>query len=221
VTRIVCYTAIFGGFNVLNPHPWNPDIDWVAFVDEESVPRTPTNWDLRIIPCVPGVSPRMAAKRFKLLPSTCLSSYNKSVWVDGTISIDSPTFPEEALDWTAGSGVAMFRHPERTDIWDEADVSLTMPKYQAEPIALQVDHYLDQGFPRYAGLWCGGIIARENTELVRKFGEAWLSEVDRWSIQDQISLPFGLRKLGITPGAFPGSLYSNPWLSITGHNPER
>ena len=213
------YTAITRSYNELPEHPDIEGVDWIAFLDTPSTPSDRTDWEIRHIEPL-GFVPRRIAKYYKMRPDLALPEYSRTIWVDGTVRVDSPTITE-ALDWTAGSGVAMFRHPERTDIWDEADVSLRMPKYQAEPIALQVEHYLDQGFPRYAGLWCGGIIARQNTELVRKLGEAWLAEVDRWSIQDQISLPFVLAKLGITPGAFPGNLYDNPWLSITGHNPER
>jgi hypothetical protein len=217
-SRTAIYTCVTGSYNVLQPCIEIPDVDWIAFGDD---PNTVTNgWELRVIDRKPGLSPRRMAKAPKMRPDLFIPEYSASLWIDGTVQVDSPTIIE-ALDWTAGSGVAMFRHPERTDIRDEADVSLRMPKYRQEPIALQVEHYLDQGFPRYAGLWAGGIIARENTDLVRKMGEMWLAEVDRWSIQDQISLPFVLAKLGITPGAFPGSLYSNPWLSITGHNPER
>lgn len=212
------YTAIFDGYNDLQPHPEIEGVDWIVYSDTPFTPAT--GWDVRHIDLPCGMSARRAAKMFKMLPHVCLSSYDRTIWIDGTVRVDSPRITE-ALDWTAGSGVAMFRHPERTDIVDEANVSLTMPKYLDEPVAEQVGHYLDQGFPRYAGLWCGGIIARENTYLVQRLGEEWLAEVDRWSIQDQISLPFCLLKLGITPGAFPGSLYDNPWLSITGHNPDQ
>jgi hypothetical protein len=167
------------------------------------------------------MTPRRVAKYFKMRPDLVLPEYDRTIWIDGTVRVDSPTIAEEAMSWTSGSGIAMFVHPERDDVVDEADVSLTMPKYQAEPIAQQVQHYLGQGLPRHGGLWCGGIIARQNTEQMAQFGEAWLAEVERWSVQDQLSLVYVLSKLQITPGAFPASLYQNPWLTVTGHNPNQ
>lgn len=216
VTRTAIYTAITGGYNILRPHPEIDGVEWIAFVDW----NTPAlGWEVRRIQTPAGMTPRRAAKYFKMRPDLVLPEYDRTIWIDGTVRVESPAFVEEAMSWTSGSGIAMFRHPERDDIWDEADVSLTMPKYMAEPIAAQVSHYLDCGFPHRSGLWCGGIIARQHTGLVKQLGEAWLAEVDRWSIQDQISLPYVLRELDIVPGAFPASLYENPWLAVTGHNP--
>jgi|ERR1035437_468620 hypothetical protein len=217
-SSICCYTCITGSYNELSEHPSIPGIDWIAFSD--TVNMDP-DWEIRRIQTPVGMTPRRAAKYFKMRPDLVLPEYDQSIWIDGTVRVNSPTFAFEALSWTSGSGIALFRHPERDDILHEADVSLTMPKYQAEPIDTQVEHYLNSGFPRHSGLWCGGIIARQHTALVRQFGEMWLAEVDRWSVQDQLSLPVVLRALNITPGAFPASLYSSPWFTITGHNPNR
>ena len=218
VERIVIYTAITGDYNKLQLHPEIQGVEWVAFSDTLT---SHPNWRILHIEVPEGVSPRLAAKTYKMLPHIVLPEFDGSIWIDGTVRVDSPAFAEEAMSWTSGSGIAMFRHPERDDICDEADVSLTMPKYQTGLIASQVAHYLDCGFPRHSGLWCGGIIARQHTDLVRQLGEMWLAQVEKWSVQDQLSLPFCLRKLEIIPGGFPASLYNNPWLTVTGHNPNK
>ena len=218
MTRTAIYTCVTDHYNPLQPHPPIPDVDFIAFSD--TLTHHP-DWEIQHIDRPSDVSPRRMAKQFKMLPQVYLPAHDRSVWVDGTIRIDSPTFPEEAMACAEATGIAMFAHPERDDILDEANVSLTMPKYQTEPIDTQVEYYLGRGLPRHSGLWCGGIIARQHTALVRQFGEMWLAEVDRWSVQDQLSLPVVLRALNITPGAFPASLYSSPWFTITGHNPNR
>jgi hypothetical protein len=218
VNRTAIYTCITDGYNILRPHPEIDGVDWIAFVDQD----TPSlGWNVHRVQPPVGMTPRRVAKHFKMRPDVVLPEYDRSIWIDGTVRVDSPTFAEEAMSWTSGSGIAMFIHPERDDIWDEADVSLTMPKYQDERIISQVAYYFSQGLPRHSGLWCGGIIARQHTDLVRQLGEMWLGEVDKWSIQDQLSLPFCLRELGIIPGGFPASLYNNPWLTVTGHNPNQ
>lgn len=214
------YTAIGGSYNALQGHPAIPGVRWVAFLDTLSTYPHP-DWEIRYIERPVGVSPRRWAKRFKMLPHAFLPEFSQSLWVDGTVRVDSSTFAAEALACAEPSGIAMFAHPERDDVVDEANVSLTMPKYQTEPIAPQVEHYIRNGLPRHSGLWCGGIIARHHTKLVRELGEAWLAEVDRWSIQDQLSLAWIVHQRNITPGAFPSSLYQNPWLTVTGHNPRQ
>jgi hypothetical protein len=53
-------------------------------------------------------------------------------------------------------------------------------------------------------------------------GEAWLVECERWTYQDQLSLPVVCRRLNLEPGMFPhpqidGDILSNPWLRIDPH----
>jgi hypothetical protein len=218
MTRTVVFTAIMGDYNVLQPAPSIPGVDFVAFLDE---PSLRTDWDIRVVERISDVSPRRWAKRYKMRPDVYLPEFDHTIWVDGTVRIDSSTFAAEAMACAEPSGIAMFTHPERDCIFDEAVVSLTMPKYQAEPIVKQVNSYRRQGMEHHSGLWACGIIARQNTEQIRELGEMWLAEVDRWSVQDQISLPPCLRALDIVPGAFPGNLYSNSWLSVMGHDPTR
>jgi hypothetical protein len=219
MNRTAIYTAICGDYNSLQEHAPNENVDWICFSDTPRKSRT--DWEIRRIQTPAGMSPRMSAKRFKMRPDVYLPGHDASLWIDATVRVDSPLFAEQAMACAEATGLAMWPHPERDDLWTEADVSITMPKYRSEPIALQVEHYIRNGLPRHSGLWCGGIIARYHTEQMAQFGEAWLSEVERWSIQDQLSLPWCLRELRITPGGFPASLYSNPWLTVLGHNPNQ
>ena len=206
------YTAIVGGYNPLQPHPEIDGIEWVAFTDWDT--PADSNWQIRRIR--PNTSPRLFAKKYKLLPHLYLPEFPKTIWIDGTVRVDSPSILE-ALSCTH-DGIAMFRHPQRHDIFSEAEVSMVMPKYMEEPIWEQVDSYRAAGIPPH-GLWAATVIAREDNDQVRELGEMWLDQIQRWSIQDQISLPYCLWRLGIEPGAFPASLYDNPWLTVTGHNP--
>jgi len=217
---ICIYSCVTGQYHAgLQPHPIIPDVEWICFSD------TLTNhpdWEIRHIDVPVGVSPRRAAKGPKMLPHVFVPEFRRSIWIDGTVRVDSPAFAAEAMAWTHGSGIAMFRHPQRHDIFSEAVVSLTMAKYQDEPIVDQANWYRDRGIPHDSGLWAAGIIARDDeSDLVRALGEAWLAEIDRWSVQDQLALPWVLWKMGVEPGAFPASLYENRWLSVMGHNQDR
>jgi Protein of unknown function (DUF616) len=223
VNDTVVYTAITGSYNELKPHPDVSDVDWIAFLDE---PQEPENWTIRKINAPHwlgrAASPREVAKAYKLFPHECLSRYPRSVWIDGTVTVTDPRFPAEALRIAERTGIGLWRHPERDCIYAEAEVSLRFPKYREEPIEDQVAYYHDQLYPEHGGLWAGGIIARYHDRFrIEGLMSCWWAEINRWSIQDQLSLAYCLRQLRISPGEFPASLYANPWLTVTGHDPSR
>jgi Protein of unknown function (DUF616) len=215
MNQTAVYTSVMGQYGELLAHPEIPGVDWIAFVD---TPMERADWETRVLR--PDPNPRLAAKRFKMLPHVYLEDHAQTIWIDGTVQITSPSFVDEALACVGESGIALWRHPERDCAYQETIVSAQMPKYANLPIYAQAAHYRAQGFPPHYGLWACGIMARRTAEpSVAKLGEMWLAEVERWSIQDQISFPWVLRELGIVPGEFPAGLYANPWLRITAHNP--
>ena len=85
-----------------------------------------------------------------------------------------------------------------------------MPKYANEPLLHQIARYRDNGHPTNWGLWAGTIISRARNEFTASIEAAWWTEIARWGIQDQISLPYVLRRKNTHPGEIPGNLYSNP-----------
>jgi Protein of unknown function (DUF616) len=213
---VAVYTAILGGYNELQTHPEIPGVDWIAFVD---APLDRDDWDIRVVRRSAITPPRRAAKLYKMLPHVVLPVYEETIWIDGTVKVISPRFVEEAMPCAEETGFALFRHPERDCIYTEAVVSLSMEKYRNEPLLDQVTHYADNGYPVDGGLWACGILARRDTNAVRTLMEDWLDEVEAWSVQDQLALPYCLWTLGFEPGRFPGHLYANPWLTVTGHDP--
>jgi hypothetical protein len=155
------------------------------------------------------------------MPHLVLPEYEQTIWVDGSALVTSNTFVEEALSYLGETGLTMWAHPNRDDLYDEAVASLQYPKYAYYPIAQQAEHYRVQGHPEHWGLWASGVIARRTDDKVQNLMEMWLGEVYRWGRQCQISLPYCLRTLGMRPDEFPGTIYQNPWLTITHHNPNQ
>ena len=65
-----------------------------------------------------------------------------------------------------------------------------------------------------------GLLVRDNeNDLIRTMNEMWMEENLRWTYQDQISLPYVLWKLGITPAQIPfsGTLRNNNLFLIDFH----
>lgn len=114
--------------------------------------------------------------------------------------------------------LVLWDHPEDRDCFrQEALVCHDWTQYRDEPLLEQVASYLEQGMPEHFGLWAAGCVARRHTERMRDFGDAWLSEMARWSVQDQVSLPYLLWRDGITPGTFGLDQFDNDLVAWLPH----
>jgi len=216
--RIAVYTAIFGGYDHLKPQPETPGVEYICFTDDPSLEAPP--WTVRVEPSR-YPHPRMAAKHYKLFPHRVLPRHPLTVWIDGSVAIKRPDFPTAFVSHVNESGMALFPHPERDCIYDEADVSITMPKYRGLPILEQVAHYRAKGYPPKNGLWACTVMARDSSSRrLRGLHRRWMRHNRRWSYQDQISLPFLLWRMGMEPGAFPYNLWQNEWFDWHHHTSE-
>jgi hypothetical protein len=143
-----------------------------------------------------------------------------SIGVDGSMRIKCPTFVKDMRSNLANGDWAMFIHPDRDCIYDEADLSATLFKYQGLPIFPQVDAYRST-VPPHCGLYaCATITRREPlAERLGQVHDLWWEENLKWTYQDQLSLPYVLRKVGkCEPQHILGDLRRNIWFDIIRHN---
>ena len=211
----VILTASLGGYDVLRDQPPAHDFDYVAYSDHQIASAT---WDVKHANVMS--TGRRDAKYFKTIAHHRYHKmYEYSVWIDANIVLKD-------IDWLRRSienlrnldyGLALFPHPHRQCIYEEAQVSMGMEKYQSQPIMEQILSYRTENHPIDWGLWACGIIIRRNDRLTNHLMSCWMHEIDRWSDQDQISLPFLLRRFGIEPMPLEGGLYDNPAFDILPH----
>jgi O-antigen biosynthesis protein len=217
--RIAIYTAIFGGYDAPLPQPPCPDVDYICFTDVPQ-PDAPDNWRIEIRR-PRHKHPRLAAKWFKMRPDRELRSYRHTIWIDGGLRIATDTFAERAMAALDGSPVALFRHPDRDNIMDEAEISAMMPKYDGLPVLRQVEHYRKAGYPATNGLYAGGVLVRDGSDRrIRRLNRLWMRENLKWTYQDQLSLPYLFWKLDIEPGVIPYDLWDNPLFDFVPHASE-
>lgn len=200
-------TAIYDGYDELKPLPELGDVDAVCVTDTPDLAAE--GWRIVYEPRQ-GLHPNRAAKIPKLCPWRYTAA-DQSVWIDAAYRVVDTDFVTEAIKFA--DPIAQFVHPWRNCIYPEAEVSIQMGKYGSEPIHDQAFEYRTNGHPGAWGLWATGCIARLHTSKVIAFGNAWLSEIDRWSFQDQVSEPVALRSCGLYPSPLPGDHLTNPWLS--------
>lgn len=204
--RPLVITACFGGYDTLRPQAaQDVDVDWLCITeDHRPLPQPWLSMRVSAVATMADTHPRMVAKRYKMTRSAD-PARTDVVWIDANTEITSPSFVRRSLA-ARRNGIAVWRHPQRACIYDEAEASLRLApeKYAGQPIVEQVSHYRAEGHPKNAGLYACGTVAWDWSHPgAGELGAAWLSECHRWTYQDQLSLPVVLRRAGITPGIFP------------------
>jgi hypothetical protein len=217
VSPAALYTAIFGGYDSLREQPVMPGFDMVCFTDDPTL--TSSQWRVVVVRRR-DEHPRMSAKKFKALPHKVLPQYERTVWVDAGIQIQRDDFAELVLEASGDTGLSLVRHPARNRVIDEARFCVDLAKYHGQPMLEQVEHYRRKGFPDESGLWAGGIIGRDSRRTVRTFGRRWWRENQRWTWQDQLSLPYLLWRLDLVPGEVPFGLGDTDHLRMVAHTSE-
>ena len=203
--RAVVYTAIFGDYDQLHqPAPQDEQCDFICFTDGEISSRVGA-WRIIHVKADHKIHPRILAKRFKLLshrifPDGRLAReyarfslrrrVDLSIWVDASIRIKSPSFVRGMRGNLGDGDWAMFVHPDRDCIYEEALICVTLAKCQGLPILPQVDAYRST-VPPHSGLYaCGIIVRRESSvERLNRVHELWWEENLKWTYRESAFSP--------------------------------
>jgi alkaline ceramidase TOD1/glycosyltransferase MUCI70-like protein len=215
---VAIVSSVYGQYDRLRPvfDQTGLSVEWVLVTDK--APSDSLGWRV-VIEERPGVHPNRAAKKAKFLPWTYTEAY-ASIWIDGSFQVISPNFAREAIGYA--KPIAQFKHPWRDCLYQEAICTVAINRYapQQALIEEQSKFYRENGHPEHWGLWATGVIARYHTPSVRALGYSWMSDVNEWSFQDQVSQPYSLRQARLYPECFPGDYFSSPWIRYMGHKHE-
>lgn len=222
--RRAIYTAIYGGYDTLKPVAGadklrEQGIDLICFTDDVNLSHP--DWQMRRMPAR-HAHPRLDAKYYKLLPHLVLPEYDDTLWLDASFEIEDARCAETLFAYLDDAPLALFLHPERGCLYEEAEFCRTMPKYADQDIAGQVKHYREAGLPERFGLFAGGIIGRRNDDAnVRSLNEQWMAENLRFTYQDQLSLAYLLWKMSLKPSVFRQYLWRPSGLVWRDHAHDR
>ena len=193
--RLAAICAIYGGFDLIPPVPEGVD-------DAVLVTDVPVRSGWRNVVEPSDLHPRLAAKRPRVRPDL-YTDCDASLWMDGSVHVLDDRFIRLVRDLLDRHDLVLWDHPEDRDcMLQEAQHCYGWPKYRDGPLLEQAAHYLREGMPEHFGLWATTCVARRHTERMAALGDAWLAEMERWTIQDQVSLPYLLWREGIVPGTF-------------------
>ncbi len=216
MSKIVVYTAITHGYDVLKPPPesWRGEAEFVAFLD---TPAQVPGWTYRPIyrrfkdPC-------RNAKIHKILPHEYFPDAEYSLWIDGTITIKSKLpLRQWAKRFLAHHDLALFKHRYRDCIYEEAAACLALKLDRPELIHRQMQRYFKEGYPAKNGLAECMVLFRRHTRKMRLFNEAWYREIHTGSRRDQLSFNYVAHKLGFHYQYLPGLIWDNPHFNRARH----
>ncbi len=208
-------TAVTDDYDHMGGHSYTNGVDYFFFTDGTSAPVEP-QWKIIQLPELKQLNHRRLSKLPKIHPHffPFLRKYKYVIWIDGDMQITSYMFPEEILSYMNNGLVISPHFDGRNDAYGEARPN----KYPGEPVKIQVDYYLEDGFPHEYGLYECGVMARDMTiPGMEKFEKEWLLQNMLFAPQDQLSMPYSLWKTGILYDRLPTTFRDCEWVHINAH----
>lgn len=199
------YSAIFGMYDQIDtPRLVSRDVEYIMFTDRDC-----SIYPWRIIPqTLNGLTPTRAARKRKILSHLYVDT-EYSVWVDG--NIDLLVSPKLMCGtYLKKTDIAMFGHPHRRTIYEEAQECLRPIAVRDKPILIntQVQRYQKEGFSGET-LMSTGVLLRRHTPQIVEFNEMWWEELRNNSHRDQLSFPYVAWKMGLKIMRIPGNIFSD------------
>lgn len=196
--RIAVYTSIFETYdNVYEPQCSVDNVDYYFVSEQKPVGLKKYKWldAKKILPS--DLSNPIDKNRYvKMHPHLLFPNYRYSIYIDGNVEIlrDVSVFVQKSK-----TGISVFRHPLRDDIYMEAFAIANAKKAKAEAIQLQMEKYMKEGFPKVYGMPEMRIIAREhNNPICIKIMENWWKEFSTTDTKrDQLSFMYVMWKNGL------------------------
>ena len=198
--RIAVYTSIFGNYDPLcEPLYVSPYCDYYAITDQ-TIPSDSV-WkaiDTSSIEGFSNLDNYHKSKYCKMFPHILFPEYDCSIWVDGNVQIVADLFPlYDRIPETHIIG--MFQNPKHNCIYTESSYNVFLGNVNTKQMKRQIETYKKEGFPKQFGLREFSIIVRKHHDpICIKLMNDWWTQVNTFTMRDQISFPYVLWKNGLT-----------------------
>lgn len=168
------------------------------------------------------LSPRMAAKYFKICTHKILPQYEAYLWLDGQFKIKSSSFVSKMVEHLETGEVVISKHKQRKTIGEEAHFIYDAIKqgspylssrYSPEVIMKELDRI---GNPDLSLYMCG-LFLRRNIKWTNAMFERWFEDCLLYHSFDQNSFSKFAQRMVIKTIDL-GALYDNQYYSLTKHN---
>jgi hypothetical protein len=186
---MVVYTVVANGYDGLKPPAViDAEIDYLVFTDDRDLALADP-WQAIVVKRSDR-NPRVMSRRYKMMPHRYLERYEQSLWIDATLETVRPLSP--LLEELAAAGpLALFRHPDRHCVYEEAEAVRSLRYERPSIIDLQMGCYKARGYPAGNGLWgCNVIYRRHHDPRIRLAMEDWWRQIELFSQRDQLSVNY-------------------------------
>lgn len=212
---IAVVSASLGGFDKTQNHvPQSLPYDNFYFTDENLPPRPK------------AMTPRLQAKIPKFFGWQLVPGYDYYLWLDGTFTLALPDSLKFFYDNCQGYDITILRHNRRPDVRQEW-------RYLRKGLRQQSRYLLG----RYEGEWNleqyeaitadpdfkddlllnGGVFMYKNTPKVQEAMKEWWYLTTRYTVFDQMALPYALKKFDLKMNILDIFYTDTPYLKYNGH----
>ncbi|OJF69428.1 hypothetical protein BK026_11880 [Alteromonas sp. V450] len=212
----VVYTAIFGGYDDLKePEYINEHWDYVCFTDNPNLKSS--TFTIKLVKPLFENSTKNA-RMAKLLSHLFLIGYDYSLWIDGSVKLRGKNIDEHIDTRLTSNYIALHNHVIRNCLYEEEDACSQAQKDTSDILGEQVAYYKKDGMPEEFGLFETAEIARaQHNATVHALNANWWQQLDRFSIRDQISLPYVFWKHGYDYAQMPGTQWIDAYFHMYKH----
>ncbi|WP_028544871.1 glycosyltransferase domain-containing protein [Paenibacillus taiwanensis] len=214
--KCVVYTAIFGNRDVLrDPEQVHADMDYICYTDNPAALST-TVWN--VIPSEMVFENTVKTARwFKLHPHLLFPTYDTSVWIDANFTPQGD-ISSSIQNYLAQHPVAVFTHPIRDCIYEEAQVVINSMPALASIIEPQMYFYRETGYPEHQGLVASGVLFRRHHQPeVIYLMEQWWHHIVVFSGRDQLSFNYVAWKHNSCYTLIKQSIFAHPHFHTRDH----
>lgn len=210
---LVVYTVITGAYDSLRP------TEWPSICLTDGTVEAAEGWEVREVEML-GSSPQQASRYPKILAHLFFPDTEYTVYVDGNFDLFQD--PQEVVArYLQSEDMALFAHPQRSCVYEEAKATIELGKADREVIERQMAFYCQEGLPVGVSLAACTVIVRRNSLVVREFCKCWWAEYMRFpgnTHNDQLSFSYVQWLLDMKYAVIPGNLFkgTQAWKRI-GH----
>ena len=212
---VTIYTVLIGDYDTIKPPlNYNKKYKHICFSDKE---RNIPGWEVITQKYDLDINDTKRSRYEKILPHHKIES-EYSIYHDANrrLLIDPISLLEKHL---SDLDIAMYKHPHRNCIYDEANAIIRMKKDKKSNVLIHMNRYRKLGFPTNYGLHAGGVILRRNSAELYKFEKCWFDEYYIHSTtRDQLSLDFARWITKIKIETIEGNYFHNSYFELWNHN---
>ena len=210
MSRIAVITANLGGFDIPVTHsPQDAEIDWFHFTDENFPPRS----------C--AMTPRLQARIPKMFGWQMAPGYDVYLWVDSSCALARPDSVSYFVDQVSDADVALFKHPHRSSVQEEADYlkgrlakgcPYITARYKGELLDEQMAEILDDPVFSDNRLFASTVLVYRDNCRVKNMMREWWYHTSRYHSIDQLSLPYAMCVSGVEVKTIDENYLKSPYL---------